>query len=119
MKRKNNFTLNQDEIFRYSRQIVYRKSVWPDRRNLKNLKFLWLVLVVWDLFRHCILPWQEFVRQPDRFEKKDQIVLFCRSGVRSARAVVRFREKEFSNIRHLRGGIIAWIDEIDPSLPRY
>ncbi|NOQ97106.1 MAG: molybdopterin-synthase adenylyltransferase MoeB [Calditrichae bacterium] len=66
-----------------------------------------------------LIPEKEFVRQPNRFDKKDQIVLFCRSGIRSARAVVLFREKGFSNIRHLRGGIIAWIEEIDSSLPRY
>ena len=66
-----------------------------------------------------LIPEKEFVRQPDRFNKKDQIVLFCRSGVRSARAVTLFRNKGFLNIKHLRGGIIAWIEEIDSSLPRY
>lgn len=66
-----------------------------------------------------LIPEKEFVRQPDRFNKKDQIVLFCRSGVRSARAVTLFRDKGFLNIKHLRGGIIAWIEEIDSSLPRY
>jgi len=65
------------------------------------------------------IPEKEFVSKSDQFDKNEQIVLFCYSGVRSARAVTLFREKGFSNIRHLRGGIIAWIDEIDPSLPRY
>ena len=44
-----------------------------------------------------LIPEKEFGRQPDRFDKNDQIVLFCRSGVRSARTVTLFREKGFSH----------------------
>ncbi|WP_456428137.1 molybdopterin-synthase adenylyltransferase MoeB [Rhodocaloribacter sp.] len=48
-----------------------------------------------------------------------EIVVYCRSGVRSARAVRLLRERGFSGAVNLRGGILAWSDEIDPTVPKY
>jgi adenylyltransferase/sulfurtransferase len=47
------------------------------------------------------------------------IVVHCRSGARSARAVARLHQLGFSNAVNLRGGILAWSDEVDPSVPKY
>jgi len=46
-------------------------------------------------------------------------VVHCKSGVRSAKAVRLLREAGFAKARNLRGGILAWIDQVDPSLPKY
>ena len=46
------------------------------------------------------------------------IVVHCRSGMRSARAVETLHAAGFTNAVNLRGGIHAWSDEIDPSLPK-
>lgn len=52
-------------------------------------------------------------------EKDMPIVLHCKSGVRS-RNVLRVLQKHgFSNLKNLEGGILAWIKEVDPSLPSY
>lgn len=48
-----------------------------------------------------------------------QIVLHCKSGGRSAEALRTVRRAGFSDAVHLGGGILAWIDEIDPGLVRY
>ena len=48
-----------------------------------------------------------------------EIVVYCRSGVRSARAVRLLRERGFTGAVNLRGGILAWSDEIDPTVPTY
>jgi len=48
-----------------------------------------------------------------------QIVAYCKSGVRSARAVEFLRSAGFRRVRNLRGGINAWAELVDPSLPRY
>jgi adenylyltransferase/sulfurtransferase len=48
-----------------------------------------------------------------------EIIVHCKSGVRSAKAVHVLREHGITNARNLKGGIIEWIDKIDPSLPRY
>lgn len=59
---------------------------------------------------------------PDRYEEIDRegdIVVYCRSGARSARAADFLREQGFERVRNLDGGILAWSEEIDPSIPKY
>ena len=48
-----------------------------------------------------------------------EIVVHCRSGVRSARAVRLLHEAGFTHAVNLKGGVLAWSDEIDPSMLRY
>jgi adenylyltransferase/sulfurtransferase len=47
-----------------------------------------------------------------------EIIVHCKSGVRSAKAVRLLQERGIA-ARNLKGGILAWIDRIDPSLPKY
>ncbi len=56
----------------------------------------------------------------DKFAKDKQVIIHCRSGARSGNAV-QFLEKNhgFDNLYNLKGGILAWSDEIDPSIPKY
>jgi len=46
-------------------------------------------------------------------------VLQCRSGVRSARALGLLRQAGFPRLLNLRGGILAWAREVDPTMPTY
>jgi adenylyltransferase/sulfurtransferase len=46
-------------------------------------------------------------------------VVHCRSGVRSARAIAQLRAAGFTRLLNLRGGILAWAREVDPSVPTY
>jgi molybdopterin/thiamine biosynthesis adenylyltransferase/rhodanese-related sulfurtransferase len=48
-----------------------------------------------------------------------QIVLHCKSGGRSAAALELAREAGFADAVHVDGGVLAWIDQIDPDQPRY
>jgi len=59
---------------------------------------------------------------PQRYAELDpsvEIVAQCKSGVRSARAADFLRQKGFSRVRNLKGGILDWIDKVDPSQPKY
>lgn len=59
---------------------------------------------------------------PDRLEEIDpseEIVLQCRSGARSGRALEFLREKGYERLWNLKGGILAWSDQVDPSVPKY
>ena len=47
------------------------------------------------------------------------IVVHCRSGARSARAVRILLETGFQQVQNLKGGTLAWSEEIDPSVPLY
>ncbi len=54
-----------------------------------------------------------------RFEKDAPIVLHCKSGARSRNALLELQKHGFTNVKNLEGGILAWIADIDPTLPRY
>jgi len=47
------------------------------------------------------------------------IVLYCRSGVRSERAALCLLADGYPEVAHLVGGVLAWIDAVDPELPSY
>ncbi|MEV6429407.1 adenylyltransferase/sulfurtransferase MoeZ [Nocardia sp. NPDC051463] len=47
------------------------------------------------------------------------IVLHCKTGVRSAEALAALKRAGFSDATHLQGGVIAWANQVDPSLPVY
>ncbi len=49
----------------------------------------------------------------------DDIVVHCRSGVRSAKAIQVLKQLGFKKLTNVKGGILAWSDEIDPSVPKY
>ena len=49
----------------------------------------------------------------------DDIVVYCKTGVRSGRITNFLREMGFRKVKNLEGGIDAWADEVDPAMPRY
>lgn len=58
--------------------------------------------------------------QVDKFSQDKQVVVHCRSGKRSGDAIAYLEQNHgFDNLYNLKGGILAWSDEIDPSVPKY
>ncbi len=51
--------------------------------------------------------------------KNDEVIIHCRSGARSQKAALILKEAGFTNVSNLAGGILAWADNIDPSMPKY
>jgi molybdopterin/thiamine biosynthesis adenylyltransferase/rhodanese-related sulfurtransferase len=76
-------------------------------------------------FEICRIPGSVLIplgELPTRFSElgtSADLVVHCKSGVRSGKAVAMLREAGFTRARNLRGGILAWIDQVDPTLPRY
>ena len=52
-------------------------------------------------------------------DRNREIVLACRSGARSARAVRQLQAAGFTKVWNLAGGILRWADEVDPSITKY
>jgi adenylyltransferase/sulfurtransferase len=48
-----------------------------------------------------------------------QIVLHCKSGVRSAEALAALKAAGFRDAVHVQGGVLSWVKQVDPSLPSY
>ncbi len=53
------------------------------------------------------------------FDTSDEIVLHCKSGKRSSEALQVFKQAGFKKLQNLQGGILAWSDDVDPSVPKY
>lgn len=76
----------------------------------------------WDI---CRIPGAHLIplgRLPSRMNQlnsADNIVAYCRSGVRSGKAVDLLRKSGFQRIKNLKGGILAWADKVDPTVPKY
>lgn len=51
--------------------------------------------------------------------QNDEIVLHCKAGVRSMKAVNALIDMGFTNVRSMRGGILEWSEKVDPSVPTY
>jgi molybdopterin/thiamine biosynthesis adenylyltransferase/rhodanese-related sulfurtransferase len=52
-------------------------------------------------------------------QKNREVVVHCRSGARSQKAALVLKQAGFTNVSNLAGGILAWADKIDPSMPKY
>lgn len=52
-------------------------------------------------------------------DANQEIVVYCRSGSRSAQALNVLQAAGFTNVHNLTGGINAWATDVDPSMPRY
>ncbi|MFN2397344.1 MAG: ubiquitin-like small modifier protein 1 [Gemmatimonadaceae bacterium] len=66
-----------------------------------------------------LIPVGQFAERMHELNSADQIVVHCRSGARSAKAFRQLHAAGFRRIWNLKGGILAWTDEVDPALPRY
>ena len=66
-----------------------------------------------------LIPLGELPRRVHELDSSREIVAHCRSGKRSAEAVDFLRKAGFKKVLNLTGGILAWSDEVDPSVPKY
>ncbi len=66
-----------------------------------------------------MIPLAELRDRLEEIPTDREIVVYCRTGARSASAAQMLADEGFSRVFNLVGGIHAWVDEIDPSLPKY
>jgi sulfur-carrier protein adenylyltransferase/sulfurtransferase len=67
-----------------------------------------------------LIPLATVSANADRIDKDKKVVLHCKMGGRSAKAIRELEEKYgFNNLYNLKGGILAYIDEVKPELTKY
>jgi sulfur-carrier protein adenylyltransferase/sulfurtransferase len=68
-----------------------------------------------------LIPKGEFLSGAalERLPQDKRIVLHCKSGMRSAECLAIVKDAGFSDAVHVGGGVLAWISQVDPSLPEY
>jgi len=66
-----------------------------------------------------LIPLGELPKRVNELDTAMEIVVHCKSGGRSAKAADFLRQAGFRKVKNMRGGIIAWSDKVDPSVPKY
>ena len=66
-----------------------------------------------------LIPMNQIPDRAGELDPNDEIVFYCRSGARSMDVTRYLRQQGYSRARNLRGGIMAWGQEVDPAAPRY
>ena len=76
----------------------------------------------WDICRidgARLAPLSSFAESLRTLDSARDVVLYCRSGVRSAKALRQLQAAGFKRVWNLAGGILRWSDDVDPSIPKY
>jgi len=66
-----------------------------------------------------LIPLGELPKRVNELNSADEIVAHCKSGMRSAKAVDFLKQAGFKKVRNMTGGILAWSDKVDPTVPKY
>jgi adenylyltransferase/sulfurtransferase len=66
-----------------------------------------------------LIPLGELPKRLSEVPTDKDVIVHCKSGVRSAKAVNLLREHGYTRVKNLKGGILDWIAKIDPSLSAY
>ena len=66
-----------------------------------------------------LMPLSNFMDHIDSLKQDDELIICCHRGVRSANVCMFLAGKGFTNLINLRGGIEAWSNEVDTTIPHY
>jgi adenylyltransferase/sulfurtransferase len=66
-----------------------------------------------------LIPLAEVPKRVNELSTADEIVVHCKMGGRSAKAVEFLKQSGFRKVKNMRGGILAWSDKVDPTVPKY
>ena len=66
-----------------------------------------------------LIPLGQLQSRVDELPKGQQIVVHCKMGGRSAKAVAFLQQAGFTKVHNLTGGVTAWAERIDPKMPKY
>jgi molybdopterin/thiamine biosynthesis adenylyltransferase/rhodanese-related sulfurtransferase len=66
-----------------------------------------------------LIPLGQFAARLNELDSAEELVIFCKAGTRSTRALEILASAGFKKVKNLKGGINAWAIDVDPSLPIY
>jgi sulfur-carrier protein adenylyltransferase/sulfurtransferase len=66
-----------------------------------------------------LIPLGDLPKRVSELDSSREMVVHCRSGKRSADAIAFLQKTGFKKLWNLKGGVLAWSDEVDPSMPKY
>jgi len=112
----------------YSKHDVGYKDLEPaEVKNILDAKNGTRLIDVREEWEHKIahienselIPLSNFMKHLKDLNEDDELIFYCHTGARSANVCMFLAERGFKNLINLKGGIEAWSNDIDPSVPRY
>lgn len=99
----------------------------PEVKALLDRRYDFTLIDVREVHEHQIchipaaklMPLGELPKRLNELDKAREYVVHCKSGMRSAKACDLLRQNGFTKVRNMKGGILAWSDKVDPSVPKY
>ena len=76
----------------------------------------------WDICRidgATLIPLGQIENRISELDQGQEVIVYCKMGGRSKKAYNLLKDKGFTDLRNLKGGIRAWSEEVDPSMPTY
>lgn len=67
----------------------------------------------------AIIPLGEVPDRMGEIPRDREVIVHCRSGKRSGKAIEYLQTQGYDRLLNLQGGILAWADEVDPSMQKY
>jgi sulfur-carrier protein adenylyltransferase/sulfurtransferase len=65
------------------------------------------------------VPLDRIASEIPQLDRRRETILYCKVGIRSLYAAQQLADAGLDNVRNLSGGILRWIDQVDPTMPRY
>jgi sulfur-carrier protein adenylyltransferase/sulfurtransferase len=66
-----------------------------------------------------LIPLGDIAIRANELDTADDVIVHCKSGMRSAKAIGVLQTLGFKKLKNVKGGILAWSDHVDPSVPKY
>jgi adenylyltransferase/sulfurtransferase len=66
-----------------------------------------------------LIPLNDVPQRLQEIPRDREVIVHCKGGGRSQRAAEYLQQVGYGNVKNLSGGILAWADQVDPSVPKY
>lgn len=99
-------------------------SEYQARRDAGDAPLLIDVREAWEVDVASIpgtvhIPLGEIPERISELDPESEVIILCRSGARSGQVASFLQQKGHKAVWNLKGGILAWSDEVDPRIPKY
>jgi molybdopterin/thiamine biosynthesis adenylyltransferase/rhodanese-related sulfurtransferase len=91
----------------------------PDRPYLLDVRNPYEVAIASIPGTDKLIPVDDLPARLNELDSAREMVVYCRSGVRSANAVELLKGIGFTKVKNLVGGVLRWSDDVDPSVAKY
>jgi adenylyltransferase/sulfurtransferase len=72
-----------------------------------------------EIYGSRLIPLGQFASRISEFDPEEEIVVHCKMGGRSAKAYDAMKQAGFTKVKNLKGGILAWADQVDRTMRKY